>query len=245
MSTNNTNNRNNNKRPNKSRNTNNNNNNNNNKNSNRQNYRSNAGQNNNKKDKPTKEKQDKPDNAAQRKKKHRNLNIEILNKAEDMSNVKTPRLLPVIDFAAHHMSELKYLEETLIANQAPPDGRPNLLPNRGRGFIDTKGRRVFQTLPRHLRRRSASHNLYRIPLRLRHKARMEVLKSEGSKKKDNNAIVNKKPHRRHKRRPKYLRMDYLRRQNSTGLRWLETHIWARKRMHLEALWGYYLVNSII
>ena len=183
------------------------------------------------------------DNAAARKKRHRYQNTEIRN--EKHKRVKTPRVIEVTEFAAHHIEELKHLEQTLIANQPPPCGRPNILPNKGRGWIDTKGKRQFQTLPRHLRRRSASHNLYRIPFRLRHKARMEVLKSEqGSKKKSRGGDGdenNKKPHRRHKRRPKYLRVDYLRRRQAPRRRWLETHIWSRKRMHLEPHWGFYLV----
>lgn len=34
--------------------------------------------------------------------------------------------------------------------------------------------RVWQTLPRHLRRRAASHNVRRVPVRLREKAKLEV-----------------------------------------------------------------------
>jgi len=34
--------------------------------------------------------------------------------------------------------------------------------------------RAFQELPRHLRRRAASHNVRRVPLRLRNKSRAEV-----------------------------------------------------------------------
>lgn len=36
------------------------------------------------------------------------------------------------------------------------------------------GQRVWQTLPRHLRRRAASHDVRRVPLRLRERARAEV-----------------------------------------------------------------------
>ena len=35
-------------------------------------------------------------------------------------------------------------------------------------------KRVFQTLPRHLRRRAMSHNVYKLPVRLRQKAIEEV-----------------------------------------------------------------------
>lgn len=34
--------------------------------------------------------------------------------------------------------------------------------------------RAWQTLPRHLRRRAASHDVRRVPVRLREKARLEV-----------------------------------------------------------------------
>lgn len=37
------------------------------------------------------------------------------------------------------------------------------------------GHRVWQTLPRHLRRRAASHDVRRVPARLRNKARAEVV----------------------------------------------------------------------
>lgn len=39
-------------------------------------------------------------------------------------------------------------------------------------------RRVFQTLPRHMRRRAASFNIRRLPTRLREKALAEVCASE-------------------------------------------------------------------
>ena len=38
----------------------------------------------------------------------------------------------------------------------------------------SSGQRVWQTLPRHLRRRAASHDVRRVPLRLRERARAEV-----------------------------------------------------------------------
>lgn len=38
----------------------------------------------------------------------------------------------------------------------------------------SKGKRVFQTLPRHMRRRAMSHNVKRMPVRLRQRAAYEV-----------------------------------------------------------------------
>ncbi|ODV60868.1 ribonuclease P/MRP protein subunit POP1 [Ascoidea rubescens DSM 1968] len=53
-----------------------------------------------------------------------------------------------------------------------------------------KSRRVFQKLPRKLRRRTASYNVKRIPKRLRNKAIREMLSSSSFV--DNNIILNKK-----------------------------------------------------
>ena len=38
----------------------------------------------------------------------------------------------------------------------------------------SSGKRLFQTLPRHMRRRAMSHNVKRMPVRLRHRASLEV-----------------------------------------------------------------------
>lgn len=38
----------------------------------------------------------------------------------------------------------------------------------------TSGKRLFQTLPKHMRRRAMSHNVKRIPARLRYRASLEV-----------------------------------------------------------------------
>lgn len=44
-----------------------------------------------------------------------------------------------------------------------------MIPSREAGT-----QRAFQSLPRHLRRRAASHNIRRLPLRLRERAKAEV-----------------------------------------------------------------------
>ncbi|KAF9175584.1 hypothetical protein BGX21_001585 [Mortierella sp. AD011] len=94
--------------------------------------------------------------------------------------------------------------------------------------------RAFQSLPRNLRRRAASHNIKRLPVRLRERARREV-ESDPVKK-------GKKPDNRHKkRRPGTISQEYLRRQGTK--RWLETHIWHAKRMKMVEIWGYKLDSS--
>ncbi|KAJ7780582.1 NUC188 domain-containing protein [Mycena maculata] len=91
--------------------------------------------------------------------------------------------------------------------------------------------RVWQTLPRHLRRRAASHDVRRVPLRLRDRARQEM-----------NAVKNKTPARLTPKRGKDKHLSrtetFLKRQRDKS--WLETHIWHAKRMRMENMWGYRL-----
>ncbi|KAJ2355799.1 Ribonucleases P/MRP protein subunit pop1 [Coemansia sp. RSA 2618] len=98
--------------------------------------------------------------------------------------------------------------------------------------------RAFQTLPRHLRRRAASHNVKRIPARLRERALSEMRKSAQTSKAlaGTDRLTNaKKPSRYKRRRARATREEYETRQ--TGKRWLETHVWHAKRMHMRELWG--------
>ncbi|KAG0369036.1 hypothetical protein BGZ54_000544 [Gamsiella multidivaricata] len=98
---------------------------------------------------------------------------------------------------------------------------------------DSAVQRAFQSLPRNLRRRAASHNIKRLPVRLRQRAMREV-ESDPVKK-------GKKPDNRHKkRRPGTIAQEYLRRQGTK--RWLETHIWHAKRMKMVEIWGYKLAE---
>ncbi|KAJ7288398.1 POP1-domain-containing protein [Mycena rebaudengoi] len=91
--------------------------------------------------------------------------------------------------------------------------------------------RVWQTLPRHLRRRAASHDVRRVPLRLRDRARQEM-----------NSIKKKAPARLRPKQGKDKRLSrtetFLKRQCDKS--WLETHIWHAKRMRMEDMWGYRL-----
>ncbi|KNE62014.1 hypothetical protein AMAG_07273 [Allomyces macrogynus ATCC 38327] len=85
--------------------------------------------------------------------------------------------------------------------------------------------RAFQKVPRFLRRRAASHNPKKIPVRLRDRAIQELA---------NDPITPKK------RKPRALRLKrrtpFTRRQARNGT-WLETHLWHVKRFHMRALWG--------
>ncbi|KAG9026385.1 hypothetical protein FRB95_008900 [Tulasnella sp. JGI-2019a] len=96
---------------------------------------------------------------------------------------------------------------------------------------DQSSKRVFQTLPRHLRRRTASHDVRRVPLRLRVKARAEM--DPVKKKKKLKALSKRGKGTEIGRTAKLLK----RQRDKT---WLETHIWHAKRMKMENLWGYRL-----
>ncbi|KAG6444816.1 hypothetical protein O3G_MSEX003596 [Manduca sexta] len=93
---------------------------------------------------------------------------------------------------------------------------------------------IFQTLPVHMRRRAMSHNCKRLPKKLRD-AYFEQLKKSGISPKQ------KRPSRKHRRRPKYLLEEYNRRQKRNM--WLETHIWHAKRFHMTECWGYRLAYA--
>ncbi|KAK7048302.1 ribonucleases P/MRP protein subunit POP1 [Favolaschia claudopus] len=91
--------------------------------------------------------------------------------------------------------------------------------------------RVWQTLPRHLRRRAASHDVRRVPLRLRDRAKQEMT-----------AVKKKALSRFRPKQGKAKRLSrtetFVKRQRDKS--WLETHIWHAKRMRMQNLWGYRL-----
>ncbi|GAA5894814.1 hypothetical protein JCM8208_006078 [Rhodotorula glutinis] len=96
--------------------------------------------------------------------------------------------------------------------------------------------RAFQSLPRHLRRRAASHNIRRLPLRLRERARGEVPKDAAKPKR-----VSRKMLGRHRTRPG-LKAEMFKQRQQNKL-WLETHVWHAKRMHMTEIWGHRLAEK--
>ncbi|XP_026351451.2 ribonucleases P/MRP protein subunit POP1 [Ursus arctos] len=92
---------------------------------------------------------------------------------------------------------------------------------------------VFQTLPRHMRRRAMSHNVKRLPRRLQETARKEAEKAVHQKKEHSKNKCHK-ARRCHKNRV----LEFNRRQKKNI--WLETHIWHAKRFHMVKKWGYCL-----
>ena len=53
-------------------------------------------------------------------------------------------------------------------------------------------------------------------------------------------VLDSKQSRKKRRRPKNMVRDFTKRQVSK--RWLETHLWHAKRMHMENMWGYRLAK---
>ncbi|KAF5338928.1 hypothetical protein D9611_008747 [Ephemerocybe angulata] len=89
--------------------------------------------------------------------------------------------------------------------------------------------RAWQALPRHLRRRAASHDVRRVPQRLRGRALAEM---------DALPVKKKKLPQRGKSKQETRTESFLRRQKDKT--WLETHVWHSKRMIMEDMWGYRL-----
>ncbi|KAM0746936.1 POP1-domain-containing protein [Meredithblackwellia eburnea MCA 4105] len=98
--------------------------------------------------------------------------------------------------------------------------------------------RAFQSLPRSLRRRAASHNIRRLPVRLRAKAKTETPPDAAQPKKRSRKMVGRKLTARSKL-SRVARL--LKRQIKKA--WLETHIWHAKRMHMKNIWGHRLAEK--
>ncbi|XP_064606421.1 ribonucleases P/MRP protein subunit POP1-like [Liolophura sinensis] len=124
--------------------------------------------------------------------------------------IKAPSEINLLDFAENRAKEIRDLSQ----------------------LCESLGgaKRVFQTLPWHMRRRAMSHNVKRLPRRLQEQAAKEYESLEQKK------SISKRPSRRHRRRPKNLLTEYARRQRKHV--WLETHIWHAKRFKMVDLWGY-------
>lgn len=92
---------------------------------------------------------------------------------------------------------------------------------------------VFQKLPVYMRRRVMSHNVKRLPCRLR-EAHLSQMTKSGLPPKV------KRPSRKYRRRPRNLLAEYNRRRRNKV--WLETHIWHAKRFHMVEKWGYRIAS---
>lgn len=92
---------------------------------------------------------------------------------------------------------------------------------------------IFQRLPVYMRRRVMSHNVKRLPRRLREAHLSQMAKSGLPPK-------SKRPSRKHRRRPSNILAEFRRRQLNKI--WLETHVWHAKRFHMIDKWGYRIAS---
>lgn len=105
-------------------------------------------------------------------------------------------------------------------------------------FLDSKKQQsnklALQNISKQLRRRTASHNRYRIQQRVRAKINASELD-----------VIEKSQDpikcRKHLRRSKLLMTEYQHR--SKKYKWLETHLWHSKRMHMIPYFGYKVAES--
>lgn len=127
-------------------------------------------------------------------------------------NISLPTHVNTYHYAAGALQEIK----SLIAE----------------AHLPANSKLIFQTLPKHMRRRAMSHHPKRLPRKYRaaHKSQMG--------KAGNQPVNSKRPSRKYRRRPKNLLREYVRRQRKHI--WLETHIWHAKRFHMINRWGYRL-----
>ncbi|KAJ6243291.1 ribonucleases p/mrp protein subunit pop1 [Anaeramoeba flamelloides] len=121
-----------------------------------------------------------------------------------------PTLISLNDFLNSRTKELKKLRSEL---------------NTRRGNCQ-----LTQTLPKHLRRRTMSHDIHRVPHRMRKHIEKEMGKNPPRK--------SKLKSRQSRRKPNNMLKEYERRSKKHV--WLETHIWHAKRMHMHQLFGYKL-----
>ena len=104
-------------------------------------------------------------------------------------------------------------------------------------------KRVFQTLPKHLRRRAASHQPNRVPTRHRTKSFVEHEKMKANEEKDSSSKKKKQRFGNRKRNKKPLMAERLHKTTPDKAAWLETHYWHAKRFHMQDIWGYRLVRK--
>ena len=125
-----------------------------------------------------------------------------------------PRVLHVLEFAKARGEEIHVLTQQLIEKRG--------------------NRRLFQVLPKHLRRRAMSHNPHLLPPNMRRAAKREMARMEDEKKDEGPSVKRRKKTR--KLRHAQIKRDHKKRAKKKG--WLETHMWHAKRMRMEDYFGF-------
>ncbi|XP_078543104.1 ribonucleases P/MRP protein subunit POP1 [Lissotriton helveticus] len=131
----------------------------------------------------------------------------------DHKALETPRYITATRFAEARAAEISVMLKTV-----------------SRKASNTQ---IFQSLPKHMRRRAMGHDVKRLPRRLREMAKKEMDKMMTQKKEQPKSKC-----RKARRRHGNLLQEFNRRQLKNI--WLETHIWHAKRFHMVKKWGYCL-----
>lgn len=146
------------------------------------------------------------------------------------TNHVLPHTLDTIQFIQSHQRELSYTIQSIQTNQ------------------QLHNKRLFQLLPRYMRRRSMSYNIHKYPKWLRYKAKHELQQSNTKPKKvQNNSASNKLHHikRYQQRRSDYMLCSHQLKWCQSIENWLELHIYYAKRCHMISQWNYKLPYSNI
>ncbi|KAI9621670.1 hypothetical protein KEM48_007643 [Puccinia striiformis f. sp. tritici PST-130] len=157
------------------------------------------------------------------------------HQARKKAKIKHARAIHTQNYNPQHSKLPKFLDvEKFINSRAFEIGAMERSMKLAR---EASGKRSFQTLPRHLRRRAASHFARRVPTKLRPKARFEM-------KNDKPKVLSKTVKRKlslkeHKNRDRTKTL--LKRQ--VGKKWLKTHIWHAKRTKMIDIWGFRLAKT--
>lgn len=167
----------------------------------------------------------------------------LLTRAPELDSAVKDGRLDIPQFLAARKAEIQHLEAAMRSSKM------------------SSKTRAFQTLPRWLRRRTASHNVKRIPRRLRKRAVREM-------ERDQKTDVKKKTLRGYKRKKAMAQERKLQKGNPVGVYnltgvnsvasppigklkyqhrqkgkvWLPTHVWHAKRAHTEVKWGFKIVK---
>ncbi|OAW00120.1 hypothetical protein PTTG_05957 [Puccinia triticina 1-1 BBBD Race 1] len=157
------------------------------------------------------------------------------NQARKKAKIRHARVIHTQNVNPQHSKLPKFLDvEKFISSRSFEIGAMERSMKLAR---DASGKRSFQTLPRHLRRRAASHFVRRVPTKLRPKARFEM--KNDKPKILSKSVKSKLSLKEHKNRDRTKTL--LKRQ--VEKKWLKTHIWHAKRTKMTDLWGFRLAKT--
>uniref|UniRef100_A0A7S3G8A0 Uncharacterized protein n=1 Tax=Palpitomonas bilix TaxID=652834 RepID=A0A7S3G8A0_9EUKA len=128
-----------------------------------------------------------------------------------------PPAIPVLEFAAERIREIKMMKAEIES------------------FRGVK--RVFQTLPRHLRRRATSHRARKLPKKAQKLESAAVAASEETAAKSRKGRLLTRYRKYRRKKGLIMSAEAI---ATRKVKWLETHLWHTKRMKMDSIWGHRL-----